>query len=296
MMNKEITFIIPCYNEHEDVLTETVQGLKVSLQNTAIDRYEIIIVNDGSDEFNYVPEPEEFIKVLHHPVNRGYGASLKTGIKQAEHEWIAITDADGTYPNESFDELIQFIPKYDMVIGARQWKDISLIRRFPKRILTFFAGFLSGVPIPDLNSGMRVFRKDLAKKFWHLYPDGFSFTSTITMASITNDYKLKFHDIGYSKRIGQSTIHPVKDTLRFFSLVTRLALYFNPKKFFIPLSLVLAILALLRGGRDYVVEGSLGGVTLLLFFMAFQVFFFGLLAEIINKTRLFLSAQKNSIG
>src|SRR5690625_985040 len=158
MMNKEITFIIPCYNEHEDVLTETVQGLKVSLQNTAIDRYEIIIVNDGSDEFNYVPEPEEFIKVLHHPVNRGYGASLKTGIKQAEYEWIAITDADGTYPNESFDELIQFIPKYDMVICTRQWNNISLIRRFPKRILTCIAGILSGVPIPDLNSGTRLFR------------------------------------------------------------------------------------------------------------------------------------------
>src|SRR5690625_1152768 len=116
------------------------------------------------------------------------------------------------------------------------------------------------------------------------------------MAIITNDYKLKFNDIEYSILIGQSTILPVKVTLRFFSLVTRLALYFNPKKFFIPISLVLAILALLRGGRDYVVEGSLGGVTLLLFFIAFQVFFFGLLAEIINKTRLFLSAQKNSIG
>src|SRR5690625_1814561 len=143
---------------------------------------------------------------------------------------------------------------------------------------------------------MRVFRKDLAKKFWHLYPDGFSFTSTITMASITNDYKLKCHDIGYSKRIGQSTINPVKDTLRFISVVTRLALYCSTKKFFISISLVLSILTLLRVIRDYVVEGSLGGVTVLLFFMAFQVFFFGLLAEIINKTRLFLSAQKNSIG
>lgn len=295
MTNKDITFIIPCYNEHEQVLTETVRGLKASLQKTGIDNYEIIIVNDGSEIFEYLPEPEEFVKVLHHNNNRGYGASLKTGIKHAEYEWIGITDADGTYPNETFDELIQFIPKYDMVIGARQWRDISLVRRFPKRILTFFAGFLSGEPIPDLNSGMRIFRKDLARKFWHLYPDGFSFTSTITMASITNDYKIKFHDIGYSKRIGQSSIQPVKDTIRFFSLVTRLALYFNPKKFFIPLSFVLAILALLRGGRDYLTEESLGGVSLLLFFMAFQVFFFGLLAEIINKTRLYLSTHKTRI-
>src|SRR5690625_7671418 len=92
--------------------------------------------------------------------------------------------------------------------------EYSLIRLFTKCILTFFACFLSGVPIPDLNSGMRVFRKDLAKNFWHLYPDGVSFTSTITMASITNDYKLKIHDIRYSKRIVQSTIHRVKDTLR----------------------------------------------------------------------------------
>src|SRR5690625_6011803 len=105
-----------------------------------------------------------------------------------------------------------------------------------------------------MNTVIIVFRKDLAKKFCHLYPDGFSFTSTITITSITNDYKLKYHDIGYSKRIGQSTIHPVKDTLRFFSLVTRLALYFNPKKFFIPISLVLAILALLRRSEEHTSE------------------------------------------
>ena len=133
----------------------------------------------------------------------------------------------------------------------------------------------------------------MALKFWHLYPNGFSFTSTITMAGITHNFKIKFHKIDYHKRIGTSSIRPIKDTIRFFTLVTRLALYFNPKKFFLPLSLFFLFLALLRGGRDYLLDGSLGGLTLILFFMAFQIFFFGLMAEIINKTRLYLSENTN---
>jgi glycosyltransferase involved in cell wall biosynthesis len=248
-------------------------------------------VDDGSKE-NYSLH-SQFTRLLRHRTNRGYGAALKTGIKNAKYDWIGITDADGTYPNHLFGELIGKVDSADMVIGARKWAHIRGARKIPKIILTRFAAFLIGQKIPDLNSGMRIFRKDLAFQFWNLLPSGFSFTSTITIGALSNDYEVEFVEIDYFKRIGQSSIHPIKDTVRFFLLVTRLALYFNPKKVFIPFSFFMFILATLRGTRDYLVEGSLGGVCLLLFFLAFQIFFFGLIAEIINKTRRYLVSNKN---
>lgn len=255
--------------------------------------FEIIVVNDGSKfsfEQNQIHVP---VKLLHHGTNKGYGASLKTGIKHAQFDWIGITDADGTYPNHFFGELIDRAEGMDMVIGARKWADISWTRKIPKKILTSFASFLSGQEIPDLNSGMRIFKKELAVQFWNLLPKGFSFTSTITLGALTNDYEVAFYEINYFKRIGKSSISPINDTLVFFTLVTRLALYFNPKKVFVPMSLVFMLLAILRGIRDYQQVGSLGGLCLILFFFSFQFFFFGLIAEIINKTRRFIVGNKN---
>jgi glycosyltransferase involved in cell wall biosynthesis len=286
-----ISIIIPCYNESVNVLNDTVKSIYVALEKEAMD-FEIIVVNDGS-QVQFQEDQIEFpIRLLHHLRNKGYGAALKTGIKHAQYNWIGITDADGTYPNHLFGELIRKAHEMDMVVGARRWADISSTRKIPKRILTLFASFLGGVKIPDLNSGMRIFKKELALQFWNLLPSGFSFTSTITMGALTNDYEVSFYEIDYYKRIGKSSISPIQDTLVFFTLVTRLALYFNPKKVFIPTSFIFVLLAVLRGIRDYRLEGSLGGLCLILFFFSFQFFFFGLIAEIINKTRKYLVINK----
>jgi len=292
-MIENLTVIIPCYNELPEVLEKTVSDIRSSI-STTLKNYEIIIVNDGSTKHIYPQSYPDGVKMISHKNNRGYGATLKTGIKNANYEWIGITDADGTYPNNEFHKLFPHTIDNDMVIGARSWEDISLIRRFPKKVLTSMSGYLAGTPIDDLNSGMRIFKKEIALTFWNLFPEGFSFTSTLTMACLTNDIGIKFHNIKYFQRIGTSSINPIKDTIRFFNLVIRLALYFNPKKFFLPLSFVIFLLAGFRGIRDYIVDGFLGGLTLVLFFMCFQIFFFGLLAEIINKTRKFIVNSQNS--
>lgn len=291
---KSISFIIPCYNEKKEVLLNTISEIENSIKNVNL-KYEIIVVDDGSN-INYEGiDFKEQIRVIRHKKNSGYGYALKTGIKHSTYNWIGITDADGTYPNDKFSELIQFGEKSDMVIGARDWGDISLLRKYPKLLLTKLASFIAECPIPDLNSGMRIFKKSLCYKFWHLYPAGFSFTSTLTIGAITNDEDVYFHNIDYFKREGESYISPIRDTIRFFSLVIRLALYFNPKRFFLPLSFLLFLIALLRGTRDYIIEGSLGGLSLILFFIVFQVFFFGLLAEIINKTRQYIVSINQNV-
>jgi glycosyltransferase involved in cell wall biosynthesis len=282
-MMKGISIIIPCFNEEMDVLVETIEQINSAFEKIHNWEIEIIIVNDGSSKNYSELIFNNKVSIIDHQENMGYGASLKTGIIRAKHEYIGIIDADGTYPVKDFEGLVKHLEKYDMVIGARRWKHISWIRLLPKFVLTRFASFLADFNIIDLNSGMRVFKKKYCLEFWKLYPNGFSFTSTITMAFLTNGYQVKFSPIEYYKRIGKSSIHPIKDTIGFFSLVARLTLYFNPLRFFIPLSLVFIVLAIVRGLRDYFQEGAFGGLTLVLFFMGFQVFFFGLLAEIINK-------------
>ena len=289
---KKIAAVIPCYNEAIEVLNETVSVIHKTLESKGVS-FEIIVVNDGSKKSIKESSIHTPIKLLHHQTNKGYGSSLKTGIKNAQYDWIGITDADGTYPNHLFDELIDQSEGMDMVIGARKWADISWTRKIPKRLLTSFASFLSNQNIPDLNSGMRIFKKELAVQFWNLLPKGFSFTSTITMGALTNDHEVAFYEINYFKRIGKSSISPIQDTIVFFTLATRLALYFNPKKVFVPMSLVFMLFAILRGVRDYYLVGSLGGLCLILFFFSFQFFFFGLIAEIINKTRRFIVGNKN---
>lgn len=282
-----LTLIIPCYNEAPAVLKDTIAGIQTAMQEVPEVAFEIVVVNDGSTKFRYDPAEieEEGVRFLQHHVNKGYGAALKTGIMHARYDWIAITDADGTYPNARFGDLIRAAEGYDMVIGARSWGDIGWLRRMPKWVLTRFTSFLARQDIKDLNSGMRIFRKTLARQFWPLFPNGFSFTSTITMGAVTNAWEVCYVPIDYYQREGQSTLHPIKDTIRFFTLVSRLAMYFNPTRFFLPLSLIFAVLAVVRGLRDYALTGAFGGLTLVLFFMAFQVFFFGLLADIISKTR-----------
>ncbi len=279
----KITFIIPCYNENPDVLNTTIDQSITTLNTLSNIEYEIIVINDGSTKYSYSEYNNEKVKLITHSHNKGYGATILTGVSASKYEWIAITDADSTYPIDYFPELIKYCDKYDMIVGKRSWRSIPVIRRPAKYILQKLSSFLADNKIPDLNSGMRLFKKEIVKQYIRLFPERFSFTSTITMICLTNGYKVKYVDISYYKRIGLSSIHPIKDTIRFFALVLRLSLYFKPLRFFIPLSLIIVSLAILRGIRDIIVVNSFGGLTLVLFFMAFQVFFFGLIAEIINK-------------
>ncbi len=283
MKKINLTVVIPTYNEKAELLQETINDLLYSIKKAKnIGKHEILAINDGSKK-QYDYSNIKRAEIITHKVNKGYGAGIKTGIKNAKYDWIAITDSDGTYPNKELNKLAEQCPDFDIVIGKRDRKGIPFSRKFAKFVLREVASFLAGRYIPDLNSGLRIFRKEIAQKYWNLFPQGFSFTSTLTMIGLTKGYDVKFIPITYHKRKGKSSIKPIKDTIRFFTLIFRLALYFNPLRFFIPLSLLFLILAVLRGLRDYLLTDGFGGLTLVLFFMSFQIFFFGLIAEIISK-------------
>lgn len=276
-----VTILIPAYNEERGIGPVLEQVKQLGLPG------EIIVVDDGSLDHTFeAASAVSGIKVLRHDVNRGYGQSLKTGILGSAHDIIVITDADGTYPNEDIPKLLKFVQSYDMVVGARTGKKVKIpiLRRPAKKFLNVLANYLAGVEIPDLNSGLRIFRKEVAREFFHILPAGFSFTTTITLAMLSNGYRVKYVPIDYHQREGKSKINPIRDTLGFTSLIVRTTLYFNPLKVFMPLSgfVALAAVALLVFSK-LVLHRVMDISVIVLLSAALQIAVIGMLADLINK-------------
>jgi len=225
--------------------------------------------------------------LIRHPTNRGYGSAVKTGVKAAQHPFICITDSDGTYPNSCIPELLAYLMArdLDMVVGARTSPGVKIpiIRRPAKMLLRFLAKFLTGKQIPDLNSGLRVFRRTTFNLFLPLFPDGFSLTTTITMAMLTNDRSVAFVPISYFERVGRSKIRPIRDTANFIILILKMGLLFAPLKFFVTLSAICLTTAFAWAVFSRIFLGKLADVsTVIIAIAGLQVFVIGLLAELIN--------------
>lgn len=287
MSKIEFSIIIPCYNE-EGAILSTIKALRDSLG--AGNNYELIVVNDGStDRTTQVLEEAASsdlnLRVLTHQSNRGYGAALKTGIRQAHGELIAITDADGTYPNERLRELVDMAKHADMVVGARIAEDVTypFIRKIPKVFLKFYASWLAGREIPDMNSGLRVFRRDIAERFLGILPDGFSFTTTITLAMLTNYYHVRYEPISYHARIGKSKIRPIRDTLQFIQLIVRTGMYFAPLRVLLPIVGFLFVTFFSSLAFDIFILENITDKSLMLFIFSMNTLFFALLADMFHK-------------
>ena len=279
----KLSLIIPAHNE-EGAIKESVLKCLEQLNSLGI-VYELIVVNDGStDRTGEILKTITGIKVISNPYNLGYGASLKRGIKASAGNWLMIIDADGTYPIAKIGELLSFAGEYDMVVGHRQHQSDHFGRRPAKWFLKKLASFLAGKTIPDLNSGMRVFRREIALQFFHLFPSGFSFTSTITLACFANEYTVKYVDIPYYKRVGQSGIRP-RHFFDFTSLIIRLFIYFRPIKMLSPVALVFFASGFVKLVRDYAVDGRIGTLASLLIIFSIQLFILALVSEtIINRS------------
>jgi len=284
-----ISVVIPVYNE-EHGLEKTV-GQMNELLGMVDGEIEVIFVDDGSSDASSEilgKFDNHRFKVIRHEVNKGYGAALKTGIKNAKYEHIAITDADCTYPTEKIPELVEVYEKggYDMVVGARKGESVQipLVRKPAKWFLKCLAEYLTGRKIPDLNSGLRIMRKEVVEKFINILPDGFSFTTTITLAMLTNDHSVKYININYHYRRGDSKIRPVYDTINFIQLILRTTLYFNPLKIFVPLSLFFVASAFLVFILSWVFLDRIMDVSSgVLLMTAVIVMAIGMLAELIDK-------------
>ncbi|MBS3117899.1 glycosyltransferase family 2 protein [Candidatus Woesearchaeota archaeon] len=284
---EKISIILPTYNE-EKTIEDTVQKIKQIIKENKLNA-QIVVVNDAStDNTKEILNRIQAIKVMEHQINRGYGASLKTGIKHTNTDWILITDADGTYPIEDIPTLIEQINSADMIVGARIKKGVKipLTRRPAKKIIGTLANLLVGKKIPDINSGFRIFKREVALKFFHLFPDGFSFTTTITLAALTNNYKVKFVPIDYYQRQGKSTVHPIKDFIGFLAIIIRIMVYFRPLKMFSILAGMLFLIGTTIFLYTFLVLNNIADITVIVILLAsLQVFLSGMIAEIITLQR-----------
>lgn len=284
---EKLSIVIPVYNE-EKAINGALEFFKNLLEKNP--DLEVIFVDDGSTD-----DTLQILKnnihsrmiLLAHDKNKGYGAAIKSGVKVASHNYIAITDADGSYPNERILEFFQILleENADMVIGARTGKVVRMgfFRKFPKYFLRKLAEYLSGSTIPDLNSGLRVVRKELIQKSLKYLPEGFSFTSTLTLFLLSNNNKILYYPINYYKRMGKSKIKPFRDTMNFLQLIIRTVMFFNPLKVFLPLSIFFILLSFVVLIVSYLMGRVLDITTILLFVTGLHLLALGLLADLIDK-------------
>ena len=277
-----VSIVIPCYNEQAG-LGPLLDTLDTTLRGSSV-KYEYVVVDDGSSDGTAEIAARENLVVRRHEVNRGYGAALKTGIRAAAHDWVLIIDADGTYPVDRIPDLVQQAAQSDMVVGARLGSNVShsIVRRAAKWPIHRLADYLVDRRIPDLNSGLRMFRKELALRYMRLLPDGFSFTSTITLAMMADGWRVRYITIDYYKREGSSKVKPIKDAINYFTLVMRMILFFNPLKIFLPLSFTLLFATLGSLGYDLWLL-NLNERTLILLVGFMQVTLMGFLADLVNR-------------
>lgn len=279
-----ISIVIPAFNE-EGAISSGIHEIREVMDRSSYE-YEIIVVDDGSADKTADLARGEGVKLIELPENQGYGAALKAGIRRSTYEIIVITDADGTYPAKFIPDLVGQLGMYDMVVGARTGSNVAapLVRMPAKWVLRKLASYLAGRNIPDLNSGLRVMRKSLIRRFIHLLPSGFSFTTTITLAALCSGSLVKYSPIDYHERIGKSKIRPTH-AFDFTLLIIRTIVYFNPLKVFIPLG----GLFFLGGMAKFIYDlylGNLSETAVLGFIGAAILWAVGLLSDQIAKVAL----------
>ena len=284
----DYSVIIPCYNEG-GVIGNVIEELQTYLDEHLKDRYEILIIDDGSTD----ETPEKLahlkdVRVIRHRVNRGYGAAIKTGVRQAKGSLLATYDGDGQHYPEDLVKLLRKIKDEDLalVVGARTKTFHSNLWRMPgKWILGWLANYLTKTKIPDLNSGLRAFKRDIISRYLHLCSDRFSFSTTSTLVFLNRGYPISFMPIKTKNRQGKSTVTLMTgyDTM---ILIIRTITLFDPLRIYMPVSITLVMIGVIYGLYIlFSVKLGLSTGALLIILSGILLFFFGLLADQISELR-----------
>lgn len=278
----DVSIVIPAFNE-EEAIAPVLQEVKRTMQAASY-RYEILVVDDGSSDATAQKAQAEGVRVHKRPQRKGSGAARRSGIENARGEIIVMIDADGSYPAEDIPRLLAYMSEYDQVNGARQTEEGTLkwLRTPAKFFIRKLACYLSHTNIPDLNTGLKVFKRSIMLQYLWVLPDGFSCVSTMTLAFLCNGYDVLWVPTGYRKRIGKSKFHPVKDTASYLLTVIRMVMYFKPLSVFLPLSFFIFMLALAKGIHSvWFSTGRLGFFELITTMTAVLIGMLGLIADLI---------------
>ena len=230
-----LSLVIPAYNE-EQAIAETIRTARSVLEAANLVPHEIVVVDDGSRDQTAARAREAGAEVVSHVENFGYGRSLKDGIAAAQYDTIAISDADGTYPLSEIPTLLEkYKAGFDMVVGARTGKHYreSLLKSPMRKILQWLVEFTAGRSIPDINSGLRIFSRDMIKPYYRHLCDTFSFTTSATLAYMMTGRSVAYVPISYGERVGKSKVRLFRDSMRTLQYIVEAIAYYNPLKLFL---------------------------------------------------------------
>jgi glycosyltransferase involved in cell wall biosynthesis len=289
-----VTIVLPCFNEEGHVIAE-IERISAAMDASGYS-YELVCVDDSSTDGTlaklYEAAPRfPLMEVVHFHRNSGSGTVRRIGTQRARGEIVVWTDADMTYPNERIPELVQILEKdatIDQVVGARTSEQgtYKLLRVPAKWFIRKFAERLTGAKIPDLNSGLRAFRREVSLPYLRLLPPGFSCVTTITMSFLANQHELYFLPIDYYKRAGKSKFKFGKDAYRYILQILRMTMYFNPLKALLPLALTLLGIGVVKGIYDVSTHDfKIATDTVLVFITGLLIASIALLADLIVRSR-----------
>ena len=284
----DLTIVLPAYNE-EGHIRQEVDRITSAMQASPYS-FEILVVDDGStDGTAAAVEGLPHVRLMRFPINRGSGTARRVGSTQAHGRYVAWTDADMTYPNERIPELVKHMEEHgvDQVVGARTSEQgtMKFLRVPAKWAIRRLAEYLSQARIPDLNSGLRVFRKEAARPYLGLLPPGFSCVTTITLAFLANGLLVNYVPIAYEQRAGRSHFHPIKDAYRYILQVLRMITFFEPLRVFGPIALSLLTLGTVKFVYDQIQQPfAIAANTLLMLLGGLILFAVGMLADLIVRT------------
>jgi len=284
----KITIIIPAYNAQASI-GSVLEGLREWRA-----RAEIVVIDDGSTDRTVEIAMGAGVRVIRHRVNKGYGAALKTGIRAAAGDIIVMMDADGEHDAAQIACLLDALGDNDMVVGARgKGSHLPLLRRPGKWLLSVVANYLAQTQIPDLNSGLRAFRKEVAQRFLHILPNGFSFTTTLTLALFKEGYNTAYVPITTARNVAASTVNPMRDGINTLALIVRIIALFDPVRVFLPTSIALFLIGALywigsgifRYSQRIEPAFHIPSGAVLVLVSSVVVFMFGILADQVSAIR-----------
>ena len=278
----ELSVVIPAYNEEKGI-AKTLGELTSVAESEG---YEIIVVDDGSgDATGDIVKTFPSVRLIRHPHNKGYGAALRTGIREARGRYVLFCDADGQHRIEDVVRVAELARGFDMVVGKRiKGSHVERRRVLGKKVIELVANYLSGVRIPDFNSGLRVFRREIILKYLHLFPNGFSASTTSTLIMLKRGYDIQWEPIQTEQRIGKSSVKQLKDGLQALLLVVRLIALFDPLKVFLPTSSLLVLFGIVWSIVYF--PGGFSVFAVVLILSGILIFFFGILCDQVSQLRL----------
>ena len=278
--SSSVTVILPAVNEEENI------AATVSTLLEMYPEYEILVIDDGSDDNTANIAESKGARVIRNNVNTGYGASLKQGMRKAKGNIVVFMDADGQHDCKDVARLVDGLEGNDMVVGERCKEDMVTVRKPGKWILSVVADYLAGQHIPDINSGFRALYREDGLNYLPILPNGFSLTTTITLAMIKEGRDVKYIPIRIFPRSGgRSRVRYFSDGAKTLLLISRVIMLFHPLKIFAPLSLILLLVGGLYTLYTLIFSTNITDTSILLLLSSLGFMFFGLLADQISNIR-----------